>query len=63
MQVGYTLTEHNRDKPWLVVGQEHRTVELADDVNFFVWAGAEWPAPRWSVMLDPWQLSPERRRP
>jgi hypothetical protein len=54
----YTLTEHNPAKPWLIVGQEHRTVDLADSTNFFEWAGEQWLAPRWSVQLDPRQLAP-----
>jgi hypothetical protein len=54
----YALTEHDPDRPWLVVGQQHRIVTLEDDANFFEWAHKEWPAPRWSVQLDPWELSP-----
>jgi hypothetical protein len=54
----YTLTEHDPAKPWLIVGQEHRTVELDDGVDFFAWAGEQWPAPRRSVQLDPRQLAP-----
>jgi hypothetical protein len=28
------VTEHGRDKPWLVVGSAHRTVELEDSQDF-----------------------------
>jgi hypothetical protein len=54
---GYMLTEHDPSKPWLVLGREHRTVTLDDGANFFEWAHREWPAPRWSVEIDPGQLS------
>jgi hypothetical protein len=52
----YTVTEHDLEKPWLVIGQEHRTVRLDDDANFFEWAHRTWPEPRYTVQLDPWQL-------
>jgi hypothetical protein len=56
-QFGYTLTEHDPDRPWIVLGIEHQTIELVDDANFFEWAAANWPPPRWTVELDPWELS------
>jgi hypothetical protein len=54
----FTVTEHDQDRPWLVLGREHRTTKLADELNFFAWAHEQWPAPRWSVELDPGQLTP-----
>jgi hypothetical protein len=54
----FTLTEHDPEQPWIVRHQERRTVELDDGVRFFEWARKQWPAPRWTVELDPWQLSP-----
>jgi hypothetical protein len=58
----FTLTEHDPERPWIVVGpQEHRTVELNEGVQFFAWARVQWPPPRWSIQLDPWQLSPTAR--
>lgn len=30
-----------------------------EGLGFHDWAREEWPAPRWSVELDPWQLAPE----
>lgn len=30
-------------------------------VSFSDWAREQWPAPRWSVDLEPWQLSPALR--
>ena len=55
----FTITEHDANRPWIVVGREHRTVELDEVVVFYEWAHERWPAPRWTVELDPWQLSPK----
>lgn len=55
-EYGFTVTEHDPEKPWFVVGQEHRTVRLDDDAAFSEWAHRNWPEPRYSVQLDPWQL-------
>jgi hypothetical protein len=53
----YTVTEHDSAKPWLIVSvRRGMTVELDEVVNFFTWAHAEWPGPRYSVELDPYQL-------
>jgi hypothetical protein len=60
-EYSYTVTEHDENQPWIVVGRSHGEVTLADDRSFFEWAAEHWPAPRWSVDLDPWQLSPHRR--
>ena len=54
----YTVTEHDLEQPWLVLGRNHGTVMLPDEENFFDWARENWPPPQWSVQLDPWQLSP-----
>jgi len=54
----YTVTEHDPDRPWIVLDSEHRTVTLDDGVGFFEWSAEHWPAPRWTVELDPWQLAP-----
>jgi len=56
-EYGFTITEHDPDRPWMVLSSEHRAVKLADGRDFFTWAREQWPAPRWSVELDPWQLS------
>ena len=55
----FTLTEHDRKRPWIVRSTEHRTVMLDEEASFFEWASAHWPAPRWKVELDPWQLTPK----
>ena len=52
----YVVTEYDRARPWLVVGREARSVELADGENFYVWAHQRWPSPRWGVALEPRQL-------
>jgi len=57
MQYSYTVVEHEPNRPWLVVGSHHRSVELPDDQDFFGWAAQEWPADRFTVQLDPWALS------
>jgi hypothetical protein len=57
-EYGFTITEHDPDRPWLVLGSEHRTIKLPDGQDFFGWAREGWPSPRWSVELDPWQLGP-----
>ena len=44
------------DLPWL----EPRQVALPDDSSFLAWVHERWPAPPWSVKLDPWQLALER---
>jgi hypothetical protein len=51
----YTVTEHDGAKPWLVAGQQRRTVELEGDASFFEWAHRAWPGPRFTVQLDPYQ--------
>jgi hypothetical protein len=52
----FVVTEHDPERPWIVLGRERQSVMLDDDVLFAVWAHEQWPAPRWSVELDPWQL-------
>jgi hypothetical protein len=59
-EYGYTVTEHD-DKPWLVLGSEQRAITLEEGTEFLSWAHREWPGPRWSVQLDPFQLTPEWR--
>jgi hypothetical protein len=55
-EFSYTVTEHDPDHPWIVVGQARHIVTLEAGENFFLWARERWPEPRWSVELDPWQL-------
>jgi hypothetical protein len=55
----YTVTEHEARRPWLVLGTRRGSVTLPDDASFFEWAHKNWPAPRWTVQLDPHQLSPD----
>jgi hypothetical protein len=53
----FTVTEHDPDRPWIVVGESrHLTVELDDGQNFYERAAIEWPRPRYEVQLDPHQL-------
>jgi hypothetical protein len=53
----FELTEHDPERPWIVLRQEHRTITLDDGVSFFAWAREVWPDGRYSVQLDPWQSS------
>ena len=59
---GYTVTEHDRERPWIVRGTEHYIVELDTGQDFFTWAAERWPGERFTVQLDPWALSPRRPR-
>ena len=56
-EYGFTITEHDPDRPWIVLATEHRTTKLPDGRDFFAWAHEQQPAPRWSVEPDPWQLT------
>jgi hypothetical protein len=60
-EYGFTVTEHDPERPWIVLARAHRTITLDDEASFFEWAAENWPAPRWTVELDPWQLAPGRR--
>ena len=57
-EYGFRITEYDPERPWVVRSSQHRTVELPDGVDFYAWARDRWPAPHWTVELDPWQLSP-----
>ena len=61
-EYGFTLTEHDPDRPWMVLSSEHRTIKLPNNVQFFSWAREQWPSPRWTVQLDPFQLTPRLPR-
>ena len=56
-EYGYTLSEHDPERPWVVLRMEHLTVLLPDGASFGQWARDTWPAPRWRVEADPWQLA------
>jgi hypothetical protein len=55
-QYDFTLVEYDPQRPWIVLSSEHRTIKLPDGLSFFEWAHEQWPAPRWTVEPDPWQL-------
>jgi hypothetical protein len=55
----FTVTEHDPDRAWIILSREHQVAELEDGVQFFAWAAERWPRDRFTVELDPWQLSPE----
>jgi hypothetical protein len=59
-ELHYTVHEHDRAKPWLVVGEiRHLTVELDEASEFATWAAESWPHDRYTAELDPGQ---ERQR-
>jgi hypothetical protein len=57
-EYGYTVTEHDLQRPWIVLRSRHETVRLAEDVPFFEWSAARYPHDRYTVQLDPWSLTP-----
>jgi hypothetical protein len=61
-EYGYTVSEHDPDRPWLVTDQRHETIELEDDTSFTEWAAGRYPRDRYTVELDPWSLSPQREQ-
>ena len=60
-EYGFQLTEHDPERPWLVLNSEHRTVTLDDGVDFGSWAREQWPSEHWTVELDPWTNAPHWR--
>lgn len=37
-QYGFTIAEHDPDRRWMVLSNEHRTMKLPDEHVFFAWA-------------------------
>jgi hypothetical protein len=60
-EYGFTITEHDLQRPWMVLSSEDRTIKLPDGWDFLIWAREQWPPPRWSIELDPRQLSSSGR--
>jgi hypothetical protein len=56
-EYGDQPTEHDPDRPWLVVRSEHLNVTLADDQPFFEWAHTHRLGAWFTITLDPWELS------
>jgi hypothetical protein len=54
--LSFTITEHDPDRR-IVTGVEPRTVDLEDGVDLYAWVAERWPAERFTVQLDPWELS------
>jgi hypothetical protein len=61
-EYGFTTTEHDPNRPWMVISIEHRIIKLPDGVSFSGWPAPRWPASRRSVELGPWRLAPQRGR-
>ena len=58
-EIGYSVAEHDPQRPWIIVSIECRTVQLDDVRAFGEWAERERPSSRCSVTPDPWSLSQE----
>lgn len=59
VRYGFSVTEHDLDKPWLILDRRHHIVDLPDGQDFFAWATREWPVDRFTVQADPWTFGPE----
>lgn len=55
----YSVPEYDPERPWIVPGSSRGQVTLSDDASFYELAQEHWPAPRWRIELDPWQLAPK----
>lgn len=55
MEINYTLTKYDPDRPLVVIDTEDRTVDLGSADDFYRWAAETWQAPRWTaeLHLDP----------
>lgn len=56
-EYGYTITEHDPDRPWIVRDQRHEIVQLDDGVEFVQWSQSPYPRDRFTIQLDPWSLT------
>jgi hypothetical protein len=45
-EYGFTITEHDPQRPWIMPASEHETIKLPAELDFFAWAHKQWPAPR-----------------
>ncbi|HYB25859.1 MAG TPA: hypothetical protein VEF89_04535 [Solirubrobacteraceae bacterium] len=50
-EYGFTITEHDPERPWMVLSSEHRTIKLPDGFDFFAWARRQWPPPQCFLRL------------
>jgi hypothetical protein len=48
----YRLVEYDADRPWIVVANEQRAVDLPDDEDFSRWARQQYPGDRFRVIPD-----------
>ena len=51
---GFTIAEHDPDRPWIILDQRHETIALEDETSFTEWASQHYPRKRFTVQLDPW---------
>jgi hypothetical protein len=57
-EYSFSLTTYDPDRPWIVLRREHSTVQLADGVDFGVWARQTYPDAQTTVELDPQTQQP-----
>ena len=54
---GFQVTEHDPDRPWIILGtRTGLSLEAADGYDFRKKAGQEWPSERFTVELEPGEL-------
>lgn len=56
-EYGYTVTEHDPDRQWIVRDQRHETVKLDHGASFFEWAAGQYPPEHFTVELVPGQAT------
>jgi hypothetical protein len=56
---GFRVTEHDPERPWVIVGSGRHRVELEAGIDFYEWVREQWPHDRFTVELDPWSLTPK----
>lgn len=59
---GFTIAEHDRDRPWIILAQRHETVVLEDETSFTEWASRRYPRERFTVEPDPWTYATDTFR-
>jgi hypothetical protein len=48
----FQLVEYDSERPWVVLANEHRTVDLPDDQDFGRWARERFPDDRFRVLPE-----------
>ena len=48
----YKLTEHDPERPWIVLSTARDSVELPEGQDFYAWAKERYPGKRFRVDLE-----------